>query len=69
MFVQYLKLPHSQALLCIHMYNVVCDGLHMYTLKNLVMVGPDKPEIPVQRCFKLVSSHQQGMYFMGFKGQ
>ena len=25
------------------------------------MVGPDKPAIPVQRCFELVSSHQQGI--------
>ena len=26
------------------------------------MVGPDKPAIPVQCCFKLISYHQQGMY-------
>ena len=30
-------------------------------MKNLVMVGPDKQAIPVQRCFELVSSHQQGI--------
>ena len=31
-------------------------------MKKAVMVGPDKPVIPGQRCFELVRSHQQGLY-------
>ena len=30
-------------------------------MKNHVMVGPDKPVIPGQRCFEQVSSQQQGI--------
>ena len=34
-----------------------CTCIH----KKAALVGPDKPAIPGQCCFKLVSSHQQGM--------
>ena len=44
------------------MYNLMDHTilLRLY-MEKFVMVGPDKPAIPVQRCFGLVSSHQQGI--------
>ena len=32
------------------------------SISKAVMVGPDKPAIPGQHCFELISSHQQGIY-------
>ena len=53
-----------------HVYNYAqytCTTHIMYKYthvheKNTVKVGPDKPAIPGQRCFELVSSHQQGIH-------
>ena len=32
-----------------------------HIMNKIVMVGPNKPAIPGQHCFELVSSHQQGI--------
>ena len=43
---------------------MTCSTAHaqcVLYIHEKIMVGPDKPAIPGQRCFELVSSHQQGI--------
>ena len=54
----------EQALLCVHVY---MSMLYTITCRKRYLVGPEKQQ-SLDRCFELVSSHQQGICIYSLSG-